>query len=679
MTEILQLINNLDTVDLLTPSAINLISWEPSLPPNRDSVHTPIYDNGSTLISSQYDNIVETMTLSIAGNSQDGVITNFRSLTSILQAAMSYYIGLKSTPTYLRAKANNETGTRYAIVKNYRLEKLPQVIGATPFGSSGIKVLGHAYPSGFPQVVLVLELDLWQSEIPGTTSSILIAGYQTFNSVIYGSVNSSNQVTPASLAYLTNKGTIANISHVYRFDASGSTYTALHSLTPPFDLLPNPLGNGDILYLGSATSLTNSGPFSNAIFDIGVATDQNMVTSYEYFNGATWEDLGDFGPNVIDNTNEFRNTGVNSMSWGQPSDWAANDPGMGVTAYWMRFRILTTGGATVTPTQQNRKIYSSTWNYIEVDEDQLPGDLPCITKHVITQHGREDGDEAAAYRIFMGLRSVARGEDFGSIWNASDEQQPTGVTFSGPSISDSTFYPTGRIADTTAIDSSGNSLGLWTVDETYSNQYLGRFRVLLSFRVASTTGSPEPEDLSFYLEIKPPFTFLEYSTDRVTPFTIVTTKNIYVDLGEISIQERVAGELSLSPFQIELFGITSSGMTVTARPIQLVLIPCDEWSCSIENNNPVGTSGLTLANFDSLEVNGIKNKEIIATTRRYISSNEIVGIAFYNSVSIPTLQSNSKQRLYMISSGADWHASSWPLFKISSSVVSRYLALRGSD
>lgn len=678
MTEILQLINNLDVVDLLDPDSIYLTSWELSLPPRRDTIHTPIYDNGSTLLSSQFDNLVETMTIAIVGSSHNNVITNLRNLTSILEAAKSHYIGLKSTPTYLAAKTNAETGTRYAVVKNYKLEKLSQALGLSTL-RTGVKILGKAYTSGFPQVVLVLELDLWQSEIPGATSPILVAGYQEFNDTIYGSVNSSSEITPASLAYLANKGTVANISHVYRYDASAATYTALHSLTPPFDLLPNPLGNGDILYLGSSISITNSGPFSNAIFDVGVATDANMPTAWEYFNGATWEDLGDFGPNVVDGTSEFRNTGINSVSWGQPIDWSPNDPGMGVSAYWVRFRVLTTGGATITPTQQNRKIYSATWNYVEIDSDQLPGDIPNIVKYVISQWGRGEDDDGALYRIFMGLRSVSRGEDFSSIWNASNEQQPTGVSFSGPAINANALYPTGRIANETVITSSGNSMGLWTVGESYSAQYLGRFRVFLSFIPSATSGSPEPEDLSFYLQVMPPFSFLEFYTDRVSPYDIDTSKNMYVDLGEISIQERAFGELSASPLQIELFGITSSGMTVTARPVQLVLLPCDEWSCSIENLNPPGTTGLTLINFDSLEVNGTKNKDMIATTRRYISSNEILGIPFYNSTSIPVLQSNAKQRLHMIFSAANWVASSWPILRVSCHAVSRYLALRGSD
>lgn len=691
MTEILDLINNLDTVDLLDPDTINLISWEPSLPPRRESVHVPIYDNGSTLISSQFDNIVETFTFSIAGNSQDNVITNLRNLTSILEAAKAYYIGLKSTPTYLRAKANNETGTRYAIVKNYKLEKLSQVLGPTPFGSSGMKVYGQAYPAGLPQIVLVLELDLWRSQAPGSYDTVLAANYETFDSNVYGTVDSLGDPVPVSSVFIANKYNKANLNRIYKFDTSGSAYTLISSY--PVALFPSPIGVGDILYVGSG-GVTDSGPFNNVAFNLTTVATAAMTIAWEYWDGATWSSLS----SVYDGTSGFSASGQQIITFSSPSDWSSTSVN-GVSAFWARARITNLNGNSTSPVQ-SEGIYTATWPFIEIQDDQVGGDIPALARYLIRMLSYSSLS-GKVIRLIMGMRSVSRGSDFIPIWNASDEQNPSGVTFTahfGVAISSESSYPTGRIVDDVTLTSSGGSTKrvTWSVSSTYAGQYVGRFRVFLTYVVTGTTGSPSASDINLQMVVSSPDSVNigagqgnanQYSTEYASPESIATNIRSCVDLGEIVITGPEEGEDVSNPIEISLRGFCSSGMTVDIKFVNISLVPVDEWSCEISSKppfslaldpTPVTEMNASRVQVSYLDIDGTKKKNSVVISRE-TGSDSVRSIPIYNSVSPPFLQANSTQRIFFLIIGEDARSHHNVILKITPSEIKRYLSLRGSD
>lgn len=671
MTEILQLINNLDSVDFLDPGTINLISWEPSLPPRKDSIYTPVYGNGSTLISSQFDNLVETITLSIAGNSQDSVITNFRNLTSILEAAKAYYIGLKSTPTYLRAKANNETGTRYAIVKNYKLDKISQVIGATPFGSSGIKVLGQAYVSGFPQIVLVLELDLWRDQAPGSYDTILASNSETFNSRVYGAVNSSQVITPLASVYATGKYHKANISHAFAFDSSAGTFSSnLIGASLPTNLFPSPIGSLDTLYLGCQTSITDSGPFSNVIFDIATPASVAMTIAWEYWDGLSWSGLVH-----VDETDGFSLSGVREVVWRNTNGISGFGITTinGITAFWIRARITNLNGNSTVPTQQNRSVYAVTWPFVEINSDQVSGDVTALSRYVITTFSSISASDTVTTNMIIGLRSTSRGSNFIAYWNASDEQNPTGISYSAATglTSDATL-PTGRKHSAITVNSSDAQMGIFTALSSYAHEYKGRFRVFLGLQIVSITGNPE--DFSFYLRVTQPSDITYYQTDYKSPLFSTLSTPMYIDMGEISISDKVGPDENMAnDLTIAIRGVALGSSTATVEIINIVLLPVDEWSCEVQGRLVLKVEAAYL------EINGTKDKIELTAISRSISSSALFYYPVYNSTTPPILQINSTQRLWFVAIGEDGIMNPDYTIKVTSSLVKRYLALRGSD
>lgn len=677
MTEILQLINNLDVVDLLDPDSIYLTSWELSLPPRRDTIHTPIYDNGSTLLSSQFDNLVETMTIAIVGSSHDNVITNLRNLTSILEAAKSYHVGLKSTPTYLAAKTNAETGTRYAVVKNYKLEKLSQALGLSTL-RTGVKIIGKAYPSGFPQVVLVLELGLWQSNQPGSYDDIAVANYTTFNDELWGITTDGINPAPIGFAYVANKYNTAQPHDMRHFDDSSSTFSAninIHGAVP-FNLFPSPIGVNDILYFGSwATS--DSGPMSNVILRLSTVASVAMTVAWEYWNGSSWTTFD----GIEDDTAGFTNPGTGSVSWEQPSDWVINTVN-GTVAWWFRARITNLNGNSTVPVQGIRTAYSVTWPFIEIAEDQVTGDIPPLARLKI-EHMSDDSATGDIDHIIMGLRTKSRGEDFCAIWPASDEQMPPGISFSGLSMSTSSLYPTGRVANENSFDDTPASAGVWTISSAYSSNYIGRFRVLLSF-LFGTQGSPGPgfDTTYFYLEVNSQLqgtVGTGYLTDRKAPNAINSSSLSWVDFGEIDMASVLRNHSVGIPAKIEVFVGDTDGGTHGIIPIQLALIPVDEFSCQVTTR--ISTVPIASSAFPAyLDLDSTQPKELTALSR-YTTTDDVFTLPFYNSVITPFFQANADQRMWFIMarSTVSWIMNTNSMLKVTAYAVRRYLALRGSD
>lgn len=674
MAEILDLINNLDTVDMLDPGTINLISWEPSLPPHRDTTHTPIYDNGSTLISSQFDNIVETFTLSVAGNSHDSVTTNLRNLISILQAAKSYYIGLKTTPTYLRAKTNAETNTRYAIVKNYKLDKIPQVYGSSPF-NTGVVVEGTVYPSGLFQIVLVLELDLWRSQAPGSYDAVLASGVETFNSVNYGTVNAAGATTALSSVYVGNKSNRANLSHVFRFDDSGSSFSAnITAASMPALIYPSPPAVNDIIYFGSQTSLTDSGPFSSVIFNISTAATAAMTITWEYWNGSAWTTLS---VTLVDKTSGFSVSGLCSVSWEQPSAWATNAVNS-ITGYWVRAVITALNGNSTAPIQSSRVFYTVTWPYFEVDDDQVGGDVNPLARYKIESVG--PGNQNVT-RLVMGARSLARGIDFCAYWNGSDEQMALGVTFSG-SVAANATHPTGvRHSGTGIAIGTDFSIASWTVSNAYSANYRGRFRVFARIAFSTLTGG-DASDINLYLQVQVPSAFpsTAYITTDYVQRSIFDTRTPIVDMGEISIDEDLGDEASSNTLFVVLRAIAPDvGVAATVVVEYLILIPVDEWSCEVLSrfDDPNENSGLIASSTSYYELDGTEKKGKVSLGRS-LTNDSISSRPLYNSTLSPIFLANTTQRIWFTATHQQWQTQPEKLFKVTPYAVKRYEALRGS-
>ena len=142
-------------------------------------------------------------------------------------------------------------------------------------------------------------------------------------------------------------------NYIYRYISSAFETTNLAGSTA-FDLFPDTAGVDDAIYFGRYNPCWS---FHDLKFNIGTALAATSITIvWEYLKNGTWTEI----PNVVDNTNAFQNTGVNTVAFDVPdnmcnssSHWSTriNDK----DANWIRARItavdgLTEGGATQTDT-----------------------------------------------------------------------------------------------------------------------------------------------------------------------------------------------------------------------------------------------------------------------------------------------------------------------------------------
>jgi hypothetical protein len=175
---------------------------------------------------------------------------------------------------------------------------------------------------------------------------------------------------------------------------------------------------------------------------------------------------------------------------------------MGTTGYWVRARVdLTSGTITGTVQQQNREVYSITWSHIQVDEGQVPGDVPafCRIKLYNESSGAGYGVNPILFanRVILGLRSDSRGENFRAYLNFAEEQNPNGISITvDPDFSefqaDSTA-PTGRSVFYEP-DSTGE-VGMETraivefQGRNITQEYAGRYHAWVRCKVVDTVAS----------------------------------------------------------------------------------------------------------------------------------------------------------------------------------------------
>jgi hypothetical protein len=109
---------------------------------------------------------------------------------------------------------------------------------------------------------------------------------------------------------------------------------------------------GDMMYFG------NTVPFATLSFITSTAGTGTPTVAWEYWNGAWTTAPGMSG--IFSATGGAR---VGFTNETPPTDWAANDPGMGYSKYWVRCRITATG-YTVVPVQSQIRLNGYVAAYI---------------------------------------------------------------------------------------------------------------------------------------------------------------------------------------------------------------------------------------------------------------------------------------------------------------------------
>jgi len=396
--------------------------------------------------------------------------------------------------------------------------------------------------------------------------------------------------------YIVNALKTAGLTHVYFEDNSGPNWSInLQTANLPHLLLPPVPAANDAVYFGCDDTLVNSGPFSNVVFDISTAQTGITAGVWEYYDTvlAAWTAF-----DVQDNTNAdglmtgvaFDTTDVKSVHWDQDmggGDWnpedltvATGDPTAPVvTAWWVRYRVTAVGTPTP-PWQQNRHVYTISWPYIEIQDEDVPGD---IAASLMLQMYNESDHDGGVYdpnlytsRVITGLRSLSRGEDFVAYLNAADEQNPPFITCevnaaAGASFTLRYIYPTGR--NVYANPCPTNWVCRWTIDAAYTWQFFGEYRAFL--RMEQDLGTEGDILLSLgmlYGGSGSTFAMTEYiPTPQLDLFTLI-------DFGRLVVPPTDLVKLSENA-EIVFYVFAQNTLGVADISIcDLILIPVDEWA-----------------------------------------------------------------------------------------------------
>lgn len=302
--------------------------------------------------------------------------------------------------------------------------------------------------------------------------------------------------------FICNKHTQQNITHAFHYDASTGAYSTNRLVAAlPYDLLPSPIANGDILYLGCDNLSPSPGIFTNAVFDLNTNIAINDEGRWEYWNGAAWTQLNTQDKtaiNFLGNTllyHSFSDDGIGSVWWRSPSDWATTTVN-GVTGYWVRYRLTSVMSAAARVKQQNRQIYTVNTPYVDIEETEVGGDIPAKANWLIRNTWSPlDNIYPSFYdtgRVIMGLRSDWRGEEYTPYLNMTDVPfyddaggniYTVSATAGYATFATSPYSTTGRYIRDTGSGAIGAEREILTVtiNSAYGKQWIGEYRVFVRY------------------------------------------------------------------------------------------------------------------------------------------------------------------------------------------------------
>ena len=530
---------------------------------------------GRQLVLHEYENIIDTFELKAKGDGDVNLlICNTQDLRRLLEKAIAYWVtDWQNDPVWIETRGICETNTRYAIIHDYRTPN-----DDNPFFDP---VSSHAV---FDDWTLILEHGLWLDNEPGSATALEIGATETYDGRNLGNVNSSGTFTPttADEVYVANKRNIANLTDVYYYDASGPAWSAnLMDAALPFAFLPAVPAVGDIVYYGIDTSIADSGPFCSIVHDIGTAQN-DLTIIWEYWNGA-WVALTE-QDGTAKSGDAFDTTGVNSVHWRVPSDWATTAVN-GITGYWVRARVTAIGAGPSAPAQQNRDIYSAIWPYIEIGSDQVSGDVPSIAK--IQFKNQSDGNISPGNapdiydnRIIMGMRSTSRGDNFTAYMNCSQEQNPTNIAIAVADTPAVEKSPTGEPVlynPAGAIDPISLRLRFF-VNDPLANEYVGTYRAFIRvWNDISAGGNIDDFSVRLYVTYKTYGAIYESETQ----ITQTSGNPELIDCGVFTITNFDNETIETLYFDIEAGHLVATNSVLYL--VDLILIPVDEWAADISD------------------------------------------------------------------------------------------------
>lgn len=399
--------------------------------------------------------------------------------------------------------------------------------------------------------------------------------------------------------YVSNKDNKAGLTNIYHYDTSAAVFSAnLLTAALPYEIYPNPLGNGDICYFGST-----EGTFSSLIFDIGVNAGSASI-AWQYWNGAAWAVIpaADMESDVGSQYIEFEVSGVGGIIWVIPDDWATTAIN-GITAYWVR--AVTSSPTMNVVTQQNRQIYTVTSSGVTVSGDSISGDIPALAKINVTTL---DTDRGKAEKIIIGTRSLDRGSDFtqhinvdgqnhvlifNNIFDAFTTQQ---TNISAPSDSVlRTVFP--------ASPDAWERKFRIGIESPLAQEYYGRYRAFMRGIETTAIKHLSDGDILSYLDIELGSSNRTKSVGNIG----IDDDWYYFDYGIITIPPALIPNTYSSNTVINVYAINQNANSITFDWVDLILIPIDEYAIEIRQDPTAIKSTKDTTIIDSTSYIGKRN------------------------------------------------------------------------
>jgi hypothetical protein len=668
-------------------STFKLQSWTPNIPDYKGGGtfrNSPLVD-GRQLVNKKWDALIDTFVFTGLGSSPDSLITLLADLRRVFEKASEYWTTKwQNTPVWIEAKALGETNARYALIVKGRIPT-----DAAPYQDPFVSV--QSADSIAESLSLVLEHSFWAATPPGVVTALPISAVEAFNGTNFGNVNSAGaRVTKTTdEVFIANKRTIANLTHIFTATSGGVFSANLLNAALPYNLFSSNIANSAV-YFGISTGVAGFGPFNSIVLDIGTAS--NFInTVWEYWNGAAWVAL-----TVADSTalsaalpSLGSRSGVGSIHWAQPTNWSTTAVN-GVTAWWVRNRVVTGTGAT-SPTQQNRNPYSIVWPYVEIASADIGGDIPSLVEAIIRNRSNPAFDAtltSGADRIIVGTRTRTRGLNFTSFINFAGGQNDSFVTVTlgvHTGSSNSPYTATGSFLKWTAT-TIFETIVTVSIPAPQSADFIGRFRAFVRMGQESVGAPSTP---SVQLTVQAGASGVIVANSPVIGLGGITQVYDAVDLGIIEIPADLIGSDSLGTLSFILQGILDQS-SVIVDLYDLILIPADEWSGEFDNGN-VGSLS-TIAAFGNngidnvyLDIDSIRLPKRMIRSLSFQQNANMSGYYEPRSAGPALLQANSAQRVYMLmirdrtATTAGWYNS---LPSMASSIQlkkqQRYISARGN-
>lgn len=592
-TPLLYITDGTTTVNLLSGlNGFYLKEWEPNAATFRGggSRVTPLFNDGSWITSYDFDNVVETMTVSGTWRSPDEAAAAMSELRLLLTRASRYWTRGNidgATPVYLVARAYGETNTRYAYIVSGQISVENNPF-AGPFIQPGMVRVQQ-------ELDVVVERHQWQSSAPGSATELSISdgslesGQQTFDSNDY-----ADQATTAWAASLRLEH---NITHMYAHDTSAATYSAnlvKELVSSSAALFPSPMEDGDELYIGiedgSAGGITAE-RFLNVVFDLSSkASFGTFSFEWEYYtSGSGWVAFNSGGSaNELIDSGDFDIVGEYIVSWEQGGDSATEMAATsinGVTAFWVRCTVTVTTGSPNPPTQRSGSLpYTVSWPYFDVNSGALNGDLPTRLRYKLVEEASISTPIAGTYSgtsiLMLGSRDKARGTNFSPyIWLSSRSGANNSnitVTLGGNTTNVGPIDPTpngeNALYNATTTSSTYEEVLTVTIGDTIADEYIGSYS---AFLVAKQNGGTAG-DQQFRLSL----TYGGQTQWSVGPVECsATDKMLVIPLGGLTIGYG-PGCTNLDDLVFSLQSTQHNTPTISFT--EIVLIPTDEWFTVVE-------------------------------------------------------------------------------------------------